>query len=182
MQADGAWIAVKNVQPKAIMLKRLQITALTPTLPGDCDLEAEALTAPLHLHAAGSWKQMPLRASNQHSGGFYLQSGTRNSKIYIPIQYANYVTIYRPVSNALGDAEVYIDGEFWGIMPGQGSRIQAQVPFTIGPITDVDPHVIERARPPDQEDRDRPGEVREITLSRRMTSTTSVTMRTTASR
>src|SRR5690606_33934811 len=41
MQADGAWIAVKNVQPKAIMLKRLQITALTPTLPGDCDLEAE---------------------------------------------------------------------------------------------------------------------------------------------
>jgi len=143
MQADGAWIAVKNVQPKAIMLKRLQITALTPMLPGDCDLEAEALTAPLHLHAAGSWKQMPLRASNQHSGGFYLQSGTRNSKIYIPIQYANYVTIYRPVSNALGDAEVYIDGEFWGIMPGQGSRIQAQVPFTIGPITDVDPHVIE---------------------------------------
>jgi len=150
MRDDGAWIAVRNTQSKPIMLKKLLITGLgvplgsTSVPPGSCDVEAEDQASVERVHAAGSWKQMPGRANDQHSGGYYLQSGSKNSSIYIPIQNVNYLTVYRPVARSLGDAEVYVDGVYWGIMPGEGTRAQAQVPFSIGPIDQpTQAHVVE---------------------------------------
>ncbi len=54
-----------------------------------------------------------------------------------------YVTVYRNVGT-FGDANVYIDGVFWGVMPNKAGTTKLSTPFTIGPIPNTPGmHIVE---------------------------------------
>ncbi len=136
----GTWLEIRNPAKKTIMLRRLEIFDLTPTLGGGQRVEAEGTEI---VRAAGTWAVKPGTPNPVYSDGRYLESVGSAGHFYIPVQGVDYVTVYRSVG-AFGNANIYIDGVLWGTMPNSSSRTAHQVPFSIGPIPDPQGrHIIE---------------------------------------
>ncbi|MBN2304092.1 MAG: hypothetical protein JXQ72_06440, partial [Anaerolineae bacterium] len=138
MRTAGYWLEVRNPKALWVSLQELRTANLTPRLTFEDDIEAESGA----IFPAGYWRQMPGSADANHSGGYFLQSFTPNSRLYLPVENVTYVTIYRPTARAYGDAAIYVDSEYWGVMPNSSSRPYYQVPFAIGPLT-AEQHIIE---------------------------------------
>lgn len=138
---NGAWIEIRNPAKKTIMLKGVQVFNLSPVLGAGQRVEAEGTDI---VHAVGTWAVKPgTPDTTKYSGGRYLESVGTLGHFYIPVQGITYLTVYRPIG-AFGDANVYIDGELWGVMPNSSSKTAYQVPFSIGPIPEPEQvHVIE---------------------------------------
>lgn len=136
----GAWVEIRNPAQKKIVLRRLEIFDLAPSLGDGQRVEAEGTEI---VHAVGTWAVKPSKPDPRYSGDRYLESMGTAGHFYIPTQGVAYVTVYRTVG-AFGNANVYIDGELWGIMPNSSSKTAYQVPFSIGPIPNpLGQHVIE---------------------------------------
>jgi hypothetical protein len=139
MLTKGTWVELRVPQKKLVSLSEVSFGELDPLGPGD-DVEGEGA----QVYPAGNWRQLPKNASADYSGGFYLQSNSRHSRLYIPVQNVTYVTVYRPVSRKFSDVDVYLDGTFWGTMVNDSQKVQSSVAYSIGPIPNAfESHVIE---------------------------------------
>ena len=137
----GAWIEIRNPASKTILLKGLEVFNISPTLGAGWPVEAEGTQV---VHAVGTWAVKPTTPdTTKYSDGRYLESVGTLGRFYIPVQGISYLTVYRPIGS-FGDANVYIDGELWGVMPNSSSKTAYQVPFSIGPIPNpLQTHVVE---------------------------------------
>ncbi len=136
----GAWIEIRNPAQKTIMLRGIQVFDISPTLGAGWRVEAEGTQI---VRAAGTWAVKPGTPDARHSDGRYLESVGALGHFYIPVQGISYLTIYRPIGS-FGDANIYIDGELWGVMPNSSATTRFQVPFSVGPIPDpFKTHVVE---------------------------------------
>jgi hypothetical protein len=139
MQNEGVWIELRDPKNSLISLKSIEVTSLTPGLAVDQAVEAEGsgVTPPPAtdvIHRVGLWQIKPSSPDVRYSGGYYVQSLNQYAAFIIPTQEdVRYVTVYRNVGS-FGDADVYIDGEFWGTMPNRARTTSLSMPFTIGPI------------------------------------------------
>lgn len=138
MKTQGVWITIRNPRPLWISLQEVGVGDLGPNLTFLDDVEGEGP----EVFPAGYWRTMPVRADARYSGSYYLQSGNKYARFYIPVENISYVTVYRPTAGGYGDAEVYVDGEFWGIMPNSSARVNYSAPFPIGPLP-MDVHIVE---------------------------------------
>ncbi len=127
------YIRIRNPKAMLISLKMVRIGNLTPALDAQlCTNEAEAAN---NVHRAGNWTKLPATANTKlYSGGFYMQSYNANSRFYVPVKDVTYVIINRLTGTAYGDADVYIDGQYWGKMTNKAAATKV-APFPIGPIS-----------------------------------------------
>lgn len=136
MTYGNVWLRIRNPGASYISLKELRIGELTPKLSAGCNVQAEGS----QVHRAGYWTNL---AYPLLSGGMGVQPYDMSSRMYIPVQGVNYVSIYRALGG-FGSADVYIDGELWGTMGSQSAALQVSVPFPVGPIPNPSqPHVVE---------------------------------------
>lgn len=138
MQTEGYWLEIRNPRGRWMMLQELRVGELGPTLTAGDDVEGEGP----EVFANGYWITQPRWPDARYSGEYYLRGITGNSNFYIPVEGVSYVTVYRPMARGFGDAEVYVDGELWGTMPGYSARFQPSAPYSIGPLSS-NRHVIE---------------------------------------
>lgn len=137
MKTDGVWIQLRVKRDTKVSLGSLRIDELTPRLGVGQPAEAEGTT----VHTSGYWQQKSLSGA---SGGKIMESQSDEARFYVAVQNVQYLTIYRPTKGGYRDADIYIDGEFWGVMSSQARRSDPSVPYSVGPIPNpLEPHVIE---------------------------------------
>ncbi|MBN1681287.1 MAG: hypothetical protein JW966_13465 [Anaerolineae bacterium] len=141
MLNKGTWIELRAVgRGGTATIRKLKAETLAPPLmSSSAPVEAEDLSD--WIYQSGWWQVITPRGGGP-SGGSYLMSRSSFSSFYFSVKNVSYATIYRPTGR-FGDANVYIDGDLWGVMPNGGQAMN-QVPYSIGPLPlDNEQHVIE---------------------------------------
>lgn len=138
MMDDDCWIELRAKPNPMVTLQRIRIGILNPIVGFQAEAEGD------QVYTAGYWTQRPESGipSVNYSGGFYTLSHNGTSRFYFAVNDTDYVILYRPLHSTFRTANVYVDGEFWGIMDNYSPTIEFSVPFAIGPFP-AGRHVVE---------------------------------------